>query len=59
MQQLSTEKANRDKDQLNLQDTISELQQSLQSEQKAADGETLMFKLHYCHCVAWLDSFWH
>ncbi|KAG7238511.1 hypothetical protein INR49_030784 [Caranx melampygus] len=36
-EQLSTEKANRDRDQLNLQDTISELQQSLQSEQKAAD----------------------
>ncbi|XP_067336732.1 kinesin-like protein KIF15 isoform X2 [Channa argus] len=33
---LSTEKANRSRDQLNLQETINELQQSLQSEQQAA-----------------------
>ncbi|XP_071353641.1 kinesin-like protein KIF15 [Trachinotus anak] len=36
-EQLSTEKANRNRDQLSLQETISELQQSLQSEQEAAD----------------------
>ncbi|XP_018545534.1 kinesin-like protein KIF15-A isoform X1 [Lates calcarifer] len=36
-EQLSTERANRNRDQLNLQGTISELQQSLQSEQQAAD----------------------
>ncbi|KAK2826058.1 hypothetical protein Q5P01_020272 [Channa striata] len=34
---LSTEKANRNRDQHNLQETISELQQSLQSEQQAAE----------------------
>ncbi|XP_040915830.1 kinesin-like protein KIF15-A isoform X2 [Toxotes jaculatrix] len=36
-EQLSTEKANRNRDQLNLQETITELQQSLQSEQQATD----------------------
>lgn len=38
MQQLSTERANRNRDQLNLQETITNLEQSLQSEQKAAEG---------------------
>ncbi|XP_067470314.1 kinesin-like protein KIF15 [Thunnus thynnus] len=36
-EQLSTERANRNKDQLNLQETISNLEQSLQSEQQAAE----------------------
>ncbi|XP_039992248.1 kinesin-like protein KIF15-A [Xiphias gladius] len=36
-EQLSTERANRNRGQLNLQETINELQQSLQSEQQAAD----------------------
>ncbi|XP_022606678.1 kinesin-like protein KIF15 [Seriola dumerili] len=36
-EQLSTEKANRNRDQLNLQETINELHQSLQSEQEAAN----------------------
>lgn len=48
MQLLSTERANKNRDQLNLQETVSELQQSLQSEQKAAEGEYLMFLL-YCY----------
>uniref|UniRef100_A0A8C9ZCZ3 Kinesin family member 15 n=1 Tax=Sander lucioperca TaxID=283035 RepID=A0A8C9ZCZ3_SANLU len=34
---LSSERANRNRDQLNLQETVSELQQSLQSEQQAAE----------------------
>ncbi|KAK5857402.1 hypothetical protein PBY51_010650 [Eleginops maclovinus] len=34
---LSTERANRNKDQLNRQETVNELQQSLQSEQQAAE----------------------
>ncbi|XP_070776383.1 kinesin-like protein KIF15 [Enoplosus armatus] len=34
---LSTEQANKTRDQLNLQETVSELQQSLQSEQQAAE----------------------
>lgn len=38
MQILSNERANRNKEQLDLQNTISELQQSLQSEQQAAEG---------------------
>lgn len=58
MQQLSTQKANRDRYHLNLQDTISDLQQSLQSEQKAADGEPLMFNLHYNHLLVCLDFIW-
>uniref|UniRef100_A0A8C9ZBR7 Kinesin family member 15 n=1 Tax=Sander lucioperca TaxID=283035 RepID=A0A8C9ZBR7_SANLU len=37
MQLLSSERANRNRDQLNLQETVSELQQSLQSEQQAAE----------------------
>lgn len=45
MQLLSTERANRNRDQLNLQETVNELQQSLQSEQQAAEGEVLMFPL--------------
>lgn len=51
MQLLSTERANRNKDQLSLQDTVSELQKSLQSEQQAAEGsdEVLMFLLFYDH----------
>ncbi|XP_023254368.1 kinesin-like protein KIF15-A [Seriola lalandi dorsalis] len=36
-EQLSTEKANRNRDQLNLQETINELHESLQSEQEAAN----------------------
>ncbi|CAK6956990.1 kinesin-like protein KIF15-B [Scomber scombrus] len=36
-EQLSTERANRNRDQLNLQETIINLEQSLQSEQKAAE----------------------
>eukprot|EP00064_Thunnus_orientalis_P020006 superscaffoldBa00005280_g20137 len=36
-EQLSTERANRNKDQLNLQETVSNLEQSLQSEQQAAE----------------------
>lgn len=58
MQQLSTERANRNRDQLNLQGTISELQQSLQSEQQAADGEVLMFDLCCNHLFACLDFCW-
>lgn len=42
MQLLSTERANRNRDQVNLQETVSELQQSLQSEQQAAEGKDLM-----------------
>lgn len=38
VQQLSTEKNNWNKDQLGLQETINNLQQSLQSEQQAAEG---------------------
>uniref|UniRef100_UPI0037E86546 kinesin-like protein KIF15 n=1 Tax=Semicossyphus pulcher TaxID=241346 RepID=UPI0037E86546 len=34
---LSTERANKNRDQLNLQETVSELQQSLQTEQQAAE----------------------
>ncbi|TMS20952.1 Kinesin-like protein KIF15-A [Larimichthys crocea] len=41
---LSTERANKNRDQLNLQETVSELQQSLQSEQKAA--EVLRSEIH-------------
>nr|XP_019940782.1 PREDICTED: kinesin-like protein KIF15 [Paralichthys olivaceus] len=36
-EQLSAERVNRNRDQLSLQETISELQQSLQSEQQASD----------------------
>ncbi|XP_029349720.1 kinesin-like protein KIF15 isoform X3 [Echeneis naucrates] len=43
-EQLSTEKANGTRDQLNLQKTISELQQSLQSEQEA--GNVLRSEIH-------------
>lgn len=51
MQLLSTERANRNRDQLSLQDAVSELQKSLQSEQHAAEGsdEVLMFLLFYDH----------
>lgn len=38
VQQLSTERNNWNKDQLCLQETINNLQQSLQSEQQAAEG---------------------
>lgn len=38
IQLLSTERNNRKKDQLTLQETINNLQQSLQSEQQAAEG---------------------
>lgn len=38
VQQLSTERNNWNKDQLGLQETINNLQQSLQSEQQAAEG---------------------
>lgn len=38
IQQRSTEQANRNRDQLHLQETVSNLQQSLQSEQQAAEG---------------------
>ncbi|KAG8013374.1 Kinesin-like protein KIF15-A, partial [Nibea albiflora] len=41
---LSTERANKNRDQLNLQETVSDLQQSLQSEQKAA--EVLRSEIH-------------
>ncbi|KAM9341282.1 kinesin-like protein KIF15 [Symphorus nematophorus] len=41
---LATERANKNRDQLNLQETISELQQSLQSEQRAA--EVLKSEIH-------------
>lgn len=47
MQLLSTERANRNKDQLKLQETINEMQQSLESEQKAAEGNDQMFLLCY------------
>lgn len=43
MQLLSSERANGNRDQLNLRETVSELQQSLQSEQQAAEGKVLMF----------------
>lgn len=39
MQLLSIERADKNRDQLNLQETVSELQQSLQSEQQAAEGK--------------------
>lgn len=45
MQLLSTERANGNRDQLSLQETVSELQQSLRSEQQAAEGKVLMFLL--------------
>lgn len=44
-QLLSTERANKNRDQLSLQVTVSELQQSLQSEQQAAEGKALIFLL--------------
>ncbi|XP_053191642.1 kinesin-like protein KIF15-B [Scomber japonicus] len=43
-EQLSTERANRNRDQLNLQETITNLEQSLQSEQKTA--EVLRSEVH-------------
>lgn len=39
LQQLHAERASRSKDQLSFQETVNALQQSLQSEQQAADGE--------------------
>lgn len=39
MQLLITERADRKNDQLSLQDTISQLQQNLLSEQQAAEGK--------------------
>lgn len=43
MQLLSTERADKNRDQLNLQETVSELQQSLESEQQAAEGKVWYF----------------
>lgn len=43
MQLLSTERVNQNRHQLNLQETVSELHQSLQSEQQAAEGKVLIF----------------
>lgn len=43
MQLLSTERADRKNDQLSLQDTISQLQQNLLSEQQAAEGKNELF----------------
>lgn len=39
MQVLSTERANRNTEQHDLQETVSKLQESLQSEQQSAEGE--------------------
>lgn len=52
MQLLSSERANRNKDQLSVQETVSELQQSLQSEQQAAEGKDLMLVIITC-LAAW------
>lgn len=47
-QLLSTERANYNKDKLNLQETVSELQHKLQTEQQATEGKgvniSLVFK---------------
>lgn len=43
MKLLSTERADRNNELLTLQDTITQLQQKLQSEQQAAEGKVLMF----------------
>lgn len=43
MQLLSTERADRKNDQLSLQDTISQLQRNLLSEQQAAEGKMSYF----------------
>lgn len=51
MQQLSTERANRNRDQLNLQETISNLEQSLQSEQQAAEGAVSAFVVKIFTCL--------
>lgn len=40
MQLLSTERANTSKEQHDLQETVSKLQQSLQSEQQVAEGNS-------------------
>lgn len=42
MQLLSTERANSSRDLLNLQENVSELQHSLQSDQQAAEGKLLV-----------------
>lgn len=42
MQMLSTERADRNNDLLKLQDTITQLQQNLKSEQHAAEGKVLI-----------------
>ena len=52
MQLLSTERANRNTDQLNRQETANELQQSLQSEQQAAEGKDLMLLLCCWKCLS-------
>lgn len=49
MQQLCTERANKNRDQLRLQETVNELQQSLQSEQQAAEGNIQIFLLCCTH----------
>ncbi len=49
MQLLSTERANNSKDLLKLNETVSELQQRLQSEQQASDGKDMMFLCCCCH----------
>lgn len=43
MQLLSTERADKKNDQLSLQDTISQLQRNLESEQQAAEGKIQIF----------------
>lgn len=43
MQRLSTEQADKNNDLLALQDTITQLQENLKSEQQAAAGKVLIF----------------
>lgn len=52
MQVLSNERANRNKEQLDLQNTVSELQQSLQSEQQAAEGKAFVY-MNFNMSVRW------
>lgn len=49
MQQLCTERANKNRDLLSLQETVNELQQSLQSEQQAAEGNIQIYLLCCTH----------
>lgn len=49
MQQLCTERANKNRDLLSLQETVNELQQSLQSEQQAAEGNIQIYLLLCTH----------